>query len=176
MLDECYLSGELPAAFSVGTHSSLVELADGGGFAVGWVMREQAAAALPAHTVEEVPEKHQTCYTCSTGNDILTFQQTHTHHHGNRKKNHSNNIDTSGNSLKDPRNLIMDLWYLFKYPLELNQGPFKPAQILGTPEGQKNLFRAPRTPPVFDHLQRRSVNQTVLVFLIFCPPPHCYCT
>ena len=53
------LSGELPAALSVGAHSSLVELADGGGFAVGRVVREEAAAALPAHTVEEIPKTHQ---------------------------------------------------------------------------------------------------------------------
>ena len=53
------LSAELPAALSVGAHSSLVELADGGGFTVGRVVREEAAAALPAHTMEEVPETHQ---------------------------------------------------------------------------------------------------------------------
>lgn len=53
-----------PAALPVGAHSSLVELADGGGFTVGWVVREQTAASLPAHTVEEVPETQHTCYTC----------------------------------------------------------------------------------------------------------------
>jgi len=45
----------LPAALSVGTHSPLVELADGGGFAGVGVVREEAAASLPAHAVEEVP-------------------------------------------------------------------------------------------------------------------------
>lgn len=57
----------LPAALPVHTRSSLVELADGGGFAVGGVVGEQAAAALPAHAVEEVPATQLACYTCGTG-------------------------------------------------------------------------------------------------------------
>lgn len=75
-----HLSGDSPAAFTIGTHSSLVELADGGGFTVGGVMREQAAAALPAHTVEEVPETAQP-------SPLLLTPNKHSCHHGNYNYN-----------------------------------------------------------------------------------------
>lgn len=84
---ERYLSGdlpvrrELPAAVSIGTHSSLVELADGGGFTVVQVMREETSAALSAHAVEEVPETKHTYYTWCIGGDISSFQHIDTHHH-----------------------------------------------------------------------------------------------
>lgn len=45
----------LPAAGAVGTLPLLVVLADGGGFAGGQVMGEQALASLPTHALQVVP-------------------------------------------------------------------------------------------------------------------------
>ena len=53
----------LPASLPVRADPPLVELADGGGFAGVRVVREEAAASLSAHTVQEVPEHN-------TGSDI----------------------------------------------------------------------------------------------------------
>lgn len=47
--------GDLPAAGAVGALALLVVLADGGGFAGGQVMREEALAALAAHALQEIP-------------------------------------------------------------------------------------------------------------------------
>lgn len=49
-------------------------------------MREQAAAALPAHTMEEVPETQHTGYTWCLGCHILTTNK-YSYHHGNYDNN-----------------------------------------------------------------------------------------
>lgn len=40
-------------------------------------MGEEAAAALPTHTVEEVPETEHICHTCFTGSGVLTVKKIH---------------------------------------------------------------------------------------------------
>lgn len=38
-------------------------------------MGEKTAAALPTHTVEEVPEIERICHTCFTGSGVLTLKK-----------------------------------------------------------------------------------------------------